>query len=72
MYSKPEYLNLRSTIGSIYKEGGILQFWRGLAPRMLRIVCKLASPREHDALMHIISMYDPVIFHISVFATYCA
>lgn len=40
MYSKPEYATLRTTVASIYKEGGLPNFWRGLAPRMLRIVCK--------------------------------
>lgn len=39
MYSKPEYRTLRSTFATIYKEGGLPLFWRGLAPRMLRIVC---------------------------------
>ena len=40
MYSKPEYANLRSTFATIYKEGGLPRFWKGLAPRMLRIVCE--------------------------------
>ncbi len=40
MYSKPEYGNLRSTFRTIYAEGGLLRFWKGLAPRMLRIVCE--------------------------------
>ncbi|KXZ48758.1 hypothetical protein GPECTOR_25g342 [Gonium pectorale] len=39
MYSKPEYRNLRSTFATIYAEGGLPRFWKGLAPRMLRIVC---------------------------------
>ncbi|GFR52575.1 hypothetical protein Agub_g15168 [Astrephomene gubernaculifera] len=39
MYDKPEYRTLRSTFGAIYKEGGIPLFWKGLSPRMLRIVC---------------------------------
>ncbi|KAG2444440.1 hypothetical protein HXX76_001193 [Chlamydomonas incerta] len=39
MYSKPEYANLRATFATIYKEGGLPRFWKGLAPRMLRIVC---------------------------------
>ncbi|KAG2493696.1 hypothetical protein HYH03_008210 [Edaphochlamys debaryana] len=39
MYSKPEYANLRSTFSTIYKEGGLPRFWKGLSPRMLRIVC---------------------------------
>ncbi|EFJ42250.1 hypothetical protein VOLCADRAFT_97694 [Volvox carteri f. nagariensis] len=39
MYSKPEYRNLRRTFATIYKEGGLLHFWKGLSPRMLRIIC---------------------------------
>jgi solute carrier family 25 citrate transporter 1 len=38
MYSKPEYLTMRSTFFTMYKEGGILGFWAGLLPRMTRIV----------------------------------
>ncbi|GLC46139.1 hypothetical protein PLESTB_001194300 [Pleodorina starrii] len=39
MYSKPEYRNLRSTFATIYAEGGLPRFWKGLSPRMLRIIC---------------------------------
>lgn len=38
MYSKPEYLTWTSTAATIYNEGGILNFWRGLLPRMTRII----------------------------------
>jgi solute carrier family 25 citrate transporter 1 len=38
MYSKPEYLTWTSTAATIYKEGGILNFWSGLLPRMTRII----------------------------------
>lgn len=38
MYSKPEYLTVRRSARTIYQEGGILQFWKGLTPRMTRIV----------------------------------
>eukprot|EP00775_Hariotina_reticulata_P013494 gene13495-13619_t len=38
MYSKPEYLTWTKTAATIYSEGGILNFWRGLLPRMTRII----------------------------------
>eukprot|EP00879_Flechtneria_rotunda_P002437 GHRR01002634.1.p1 GENE.GHRR01002634.1~~GHRR01002634.1.p1 ORF type:complete len:288 (+),score=56.02 GHRR01002634.1:321-1184(+) len=38
MYSKPEYLTWTSTAQTIYTEGGLLRFWRGLLPRMTRII----------------------------------
>jgi hypothetical protein len=38
MYSKPDYLTAASTARAIYKEGGVLNFWRGLLPRMTRII----------------------------------
>lgn len=38
MYSKPEYMTAAATARSIYAEGGILNFWRGLLPRMTRII----------------------------------
>lgn len=40
MYTKPEYLTMMSSFSTIYKEGGILQFWKGLVPRMTRIICE--------------------------------
>jgi solute carrier family 25 citrate transporter 1 len=41
MYSKPEYLTWTSTASTIYKEGGVFNFWRGLLPRMTRIIGEL-------------------------------
>ncbi|GBF91836.1 hypothetical protein Rsub_04941 [Raphidocelis subcapitata] len=38
MYSKPEYLTSAATARTIYAEGGPLNFWRGLLPRMTRII----------------------------------
>jgi hypothetical protein len=38
MYSKPEYINFAATARTIYAEGGVLNFWRGLLPRMTRII----------------------------------
>jgi Mitochondrial carrier protein len=38
MYSRPEYATWTSTASTIYAEGGILNFWRGLLPRMTRII----------------------------------
>lgn len=38
MYSKPEYMTSAKTAQTIFSEGGILCFWRGLAPRMTRII----------------------------------
>jgi solute carrier family 25 citrate transporter 1 len=47
MYSKPEYATAAATAATIYKEGGVLRFWRGLIPRMVRIIGEWASqPRE--------------------------
>jgi solute carrier family 25 citrate transporter 1 len=40
MYSKPEYMTWTSTASTIYQEGGVLNFWRGLLPRMTRIIGK--------------------------------
>ncbi len=52
MYSKPEYMNMAKTFGTIYREGGILTFWKGILPRMTRIigercvcVCVCVCPR---------------------------
>lgn len=38
MYTKPEYLSAFSTAATIYREGGVFNFWRGLIPRMTRII----------------------------------
>jgi hypothetical protein len=38
MYSKPEYLTAAATARTILAEGGPLTFWRGLLPRMTRII----------------------------------
>lgn len=38
MYSKPEYSTLRSTIHTIVAEGGVINLWSGLLPRMTRII----------------------------------
>ncbi|KAF8058077.1 mcfT [Scenedesmus sp. PABB004] len=38
MYGKPEYLTWTSTAATILAEGGVLNFWRGLLPRMTRII----------------------------------
>ncbi|MEW5318667.1 MAG: hypothetical protein WDW38_009872 [Sanguina aurantia] len=38
MYSKPEYRTFSSTAATIYKEGGVFSFWKGITPRMSRIV----------------------------------
>jgi len=38
MWSKPEYLTMRSTMATIYAEGGISRFWAGLLPRATRII----------------------------------
>lgn len=50
MYSKPEYTTLRSTIGTITKEGGVLSLWNGLLPRMTRIIgeCRGAGSTWSD------------------------
>jgi solute carrier family 25 citrate transporter 1 len=40
MYSKTEYMTWTSTASTIYQEGGVLNFWRGLLPRMTRIIGK--------------------------------
>lgn len=46
MYSKPEYMTAKDTIVTIYKEGGIFNFWRGLIPRMTRIICEWLPPQH--------------------------
>ncbi|KAI8476555.1 MAG: mitochondrial carrier domain-containing protein [Monoraphidium minutum] len=38
MYSKPEYMTAAATARTILAEAGPLTFWRGLLPRMTRIV----------------------------------
>lgn len=38
MYDKHEYLTSASAARAIYGEGGALTFWRGLLPRMTRII----------------------------------
>jgi hypothetical protein len=41
MYSNAQYATLRSTFYNIYThEGGITQLWKGMLPRMFRIICK--------------------------------
>jgi len=40
MYSNAQYATLRSTFYNIYThEGGITQLWKGMLPRMFRIIC---------------------------------
>jgi hypothetical protein len=38
MYDKEEYLTSSRAARTIYAEGGALTFWRGLLPRMTRII----------------------------------
>ncbi len=38
MYSKPQYITVAKTFRTIMAEGGPLNFWRGLLPRMTRII----------------------------------
>lgn len=46
MYSKPEYLTAAKTFATILAEGGPLNFWRGLLPRMTRIIGGRARARR--------------------------
>eukprot|EP00798_Chlamydomonas_sp_ICE-L_P025739 gene25739-11399_t len=39
MFEKPEYSSMSKTMGSIYKESGLLEFWKGVVPRTARIIC---------------------------------
>ena len=40
MYSKAEYMSLSSTFSTVRNdEGGILKLWKGILPRMARIIC---------------------------------
>jgi len=38
MYDKPEYLTSARAARAIFAEGGAPTFWRGLLPRMTRII----------------------------------
>jgi hypothetical protein len=38
MYDKPEYLTSARSARAILAEGGVPTFWRGLLPRMTRII----------------------------------
>jgi hypothetical protein len=38
MYTKPEYMTWHQSARTIHAEGGVLRFWRGLVPRMSRII----------------------------------
>jgi hypothetical protein len=38
MYDKQEYLTSASSARAVFAEGGALTFWRGLLPRMTRII----------------------------------
>jgi hypothetical protein len=38
MYDRQEYLTAASAARTIYAEAGVLTFWRGLLPRMTRII----------------------------------
>ncbi len=40
MYTKPEYATMPRAFATIYKEGGLVLFWKGLVPRMTRIICE--------------------------------
>jgi len=38
MYDRPEYLTAASSARAVWAEGGAPTFWRGLLPRMTRII----------------------------------
>ncbi len=39
MYEKPEYRSMLSSLRTIVEERGVFGLWRGILPRMTRIIC---------------------------------